>query len=186
MITKEVIPHRPVLSPQVHTNNLARPGSTLFQNALMGKTLLLSVQTKRTMRIHDTLIGNTFALQEQLCGLENLRIWQDDDMAGVLAMIHYTAHFRDGYLAFRLNCPPRNTVRVRDDGDRCVRIKGLAVAPVVTRNVFERRESAAAGGRSPGAVKQKKISAVKIEFESEVEKRVFLDKVREIQGSASW
>ena len=158
----------------------------------MGKTLLLSVKTKRTMRIHDTLIGNTFALQEQLCGLENLRIWQDDDMAGVLAMIHYTAQFRDGYLAFRLNCPPRNTVRVRDDGERSVRIKGLAVAPVVTRNMFERRESFKVGSppamspKSPGAKRDKKISAVKIEFESEVEKRVFLDKVREIQGSASW
>lgn len=158
----------------------------------MGKTLLLSVKTKRTLRIHDTVIGNTFAFQEQLCGLENLRIWQDDDMAGVLAMIHYTAQFRDGYLAFRLNCPPRNTVRVRDDGDKCVRIKGLAVAPVVTTNMFERRESIrevtspVITPKSPGAKKEKKISAVKIEFESEVEKRVFLDKVREIQGSASW
>ena len=158
----------------------------------MGKTLLLSVKTKRTMRIHDTLIGNTFALQEQLCGLENLRIWQDDDMAGVLVMIHYSAQFRDGYLAFRLNCPPRNTVRVRDDGDRFVRIKGLAVQPVTTRHVFERRESVrevkspVVSPKSPGGKKEKKISAVKIEFESEVEKRVFLDKVREIQGSASW
>lgn len=158
----------------------------------MGKTLLLSVKTKRTMRIHDTLIGNTFALQEQLCGLENLRIWQDDDMAGVLAMIHYTPQFRDGYLAFRLNCPPRNTVRVRDDGDRSVRIKGLAVTPVVTGNMFERKESIkevtrpVVAPKSPGAKKEKRIGAVKIEFESEVEKRVFLDKVREIQGSASW
>ena len=40
--------------------------------------------------------------------------------------------------------------------------------------------------KSPGSKKEKKISAVKIEFESEVEKRTFLDKVREIQGSASW
>ncbi len=157
----------------------------------MGKTLLLSVKTKRTMRIHDTLIGNTFALQEQLCGLENLRIWQDDDMAGVLAMIHYTAQFRDGYLAFRLNCPPRNTVRVRDEGDRSVRIKGLAVAPV-TGNMFERKgsmrekRSPVITPKSPSAKKEKKISAVKIEFENEVDKMVFLDKVREIQGSASW
>ena len=115
-------------------------------------------------------------------------------MAGVLAMIHYSAQFRDGYLAFRLNCPPRNTVRVRDDGDRFVRIKGLAVQPVTTRNVFERRESVREvkspvghpSPKSPGSKKEKKISAVKIEFESEVEKRIFLDKVREIQGSASW
>ena len=158
----------------------------------MGKTLLLSVQTKRTMRVHDTLIGNTFSLQEQLCGLENLRIWQDDDMAGVLVMIHYSAQVRDGYLAFRLSSPPRNTVRVRDDGDRFVRIKGLAVQPVTTRDVFERRESMrdvkspVTSPKSPGAKKEKTISAVKIEFESEVEKRIFLEKVRETQGSASW
>jgi formamidopyrimidine-DNA glycosylase len=65
----------------------------------MGKTLLLSVRTNKTLRVHDGIAG-TFAYQEQMCALENLRIWKDQDSNGVLAMIHYTPQFRDGYMRF--------------------------------------------------------------------------------------
>jgi formamidopyrimidine-DNA glycosylase len=74
-------------------------GANLFQSAIMGKTLLLSVQTNRTLRVHEGIAG-TFAYQEQMCALENLRIWKDQDSNGVLAMIHYTPQFRDGYMTF--------------------------------------------------------------------------------------
>jgi len=77
----------------------SQAGSTLFQSALMGKSLILSVKTSKTMRLHDGFSGN-FAYQEQMCALENLRIWQDQDTSGVLAMIHYSAQFRNGYMAF--------------------------------------------------------------------------------------
>jgi hypothetical protein len=81
-----------------------RLDSTIFQSALMGKALLLSVQTTKTMRLHDGFTGN-FAYQEQMCALENLRIWQDQDTGGVLAMIHYSAQFRNGYMAFYRTLP---------------------------------------------------------------------------------
>ena len=74
-------------------------GANIFQSEIMGKTLLLSVQTNRTLRVHEGIAG-TFAYQEQMCALENLRIWRDPDTNGVLAMVHYTPQFRDGYMTF--------------------------------------------------------------------------------------
>ena len=100
--------------------------STQFQTALMGKTLLLSVKTKRTMRIHDGLVAGTFAYQEQMCGLENLRIWRDDQTEAVVVLVHYSAQFRDGYLAFHLNSA-RDPVRIKEEGEKCVRVKGINV-----------------------------------------------------------
>ena len=73
--------------------------SEAFQSALMGKTLLLSVKTNKTMRIHDGFAGN-FAFQEQMCALENLRVWHDADSNGVYCMLHYTPQFRYGYMVF--------------------------------------------------------------------------------------
>ncbi len=65
----------------------------------MGKSLILSVRTTKTTRLHEGFVGN-FTHQEQMCGLENLRVWKDEDTGGVLATIHYTAQFGDGYMAF--------------------------------------------------------------------------------------
>jgi hypothetical protein len=69
----------------------------------MGKSLVLSLQTNKTMRVHEGLIADTFAYQEQMCALENLRIWHDDETDAFMAMIHFSAHFRDGYMAFNRN-----------------------------------------------------------------------------------
>ena len=65
----------------------------------MGKTLLMSLKTHKTLRVHEGVTGS-FAFQEQMCALENLRVWQDPDTNGVLAMVHFTPQFKDGYLAF--------------------------------------------------------------------------------------
>jgi hypothetical protein len=74
--------------------------SSAFQSALMGKSLVLSVNTNKTMRIHEGLMADTFSYQEQMCALENMRIWQDHETNSFMAMIHFSAHFRDGYMAF--------------------------------------------------------------------------------------
>ena len=67
----------------------------------MGKRLLYSLSTRRTLRTHDNIVANTFTFQEQLCGLENLRLWSDDEGDGsVLAMIQYSSNFREGILQF--------------------------------------------------------------------------------------
>lgn len=140
----------------------------------MGKTLILTLKTKRTLRVHDGFTG-AFAFQEQLCGLENIRLWQDDN-GDVLAMIHYSPQFRDGYLTFHVGYSSRKRIHFKDDGDRSVRIKGLGVE----LNGDNRRESIEAGkSRSPRL--SRKITAVKIEFLDDVDKRIFLNKLREIQ-----
>jgi hypothetical protein len=142
----------------------------------MGKTLILSMPTKRTLRVHEGLAG-AFAYQEQLCGLENVRLWQDDT-GEVTAMIHYSAHFRDGYLVFPVGPSTKRRIRFRDDGDKCLRIKGLEVAG------HESHKGDKSKGKGKGKHKkdEKKITAVKIEFGSEEEKRLLLNKLRELQG----
>ena len=100
-------------------------GAALFQNEIMGRTLLATFRTCKTMRIHEGALAS-FAYAEQMCALENLRIWEDTDTGAVIALIHFSASFRDGYLAFYLNSST-NPVRVLDVGGREVKIKGLRV-----------------------------------------------------------
>ena len=61
-----------------------------------------------------------------MCAMENLRIWEDESTGGILGMIHFSAHFRPGYLTFWLN-DSSNPIRVKDDGGRYIKIKGLRV-----------------------------------------------------------
>lgn len=157
----------------------------------MGKRLILSMQTKRTLRSHDSMVTNAFAFQEQLCGLENIRLWSEEDGDGsVLAMIQYSASFRDGYLAFRLH-GPYTTVQVKDDGDKWIRIKGLAISldtPGTDKKALRQSKSSAVGNRTPDGAKspkvksEKKITAVKIEFQSMPDKQAFLDKFKAVKG----
>lgn len=146
----------------------------------MGKTLILTLKTKRTLRVHDGLTG-TFAFQEQLCGLENIRLWQDDD-GDVLAMIHYSPQFRDGYLAFNVGFSSRKRIYFRGDGERHAKVKGLDVS--LDKKADFPAESSPDGGKSPKekSEKDKKITAVRIEFTSEADKRTFLNRLKEVQG----
>ncbi|MCJ1320126.1 hypothetical protein MMC15_005463 [Xylographa vitiligo] len=155
--------------------------SSVFQGALIGKTLLLSVKTKRTMRVHEGITG-TFAFAEQLCGLENLRLFQDPQTGGVLAMIHYTAHFHDGYLAFYLNSS-QSPLRIRDEDEKTIKVKGLNVL-VNDKTSMVRRDSVVSSPTSVSRPKgdNKIIKAVRIEFYTPEDMRLFKDKFKEIQG----
>ena len=146
----------------------------------MGKTLILTLKTKRTLRVHDGLTG-TFAFQEQLCGLENIRLWQDDD-GDVLAMIHYNPQFRDGYLAFHVGFSSRKRIYFRGDGERHAKIKGLDVP--LDKKADVPSDPSPDGGKSPKekSEKDKKITAVRIEFTTEIDKRTFLNRLKEVQG----
>ncbi|KAK5018735.1 hypothetical protein BJ546DRAFT_453797 [Cryomyces antarcticus] len=62
--------------------------ATLFQSVLFGRQLIGIYKTEKTLRIHEGLKG-ALAFQEQLCAMENLRLWQDEQSGGVLAMIHF-------------------------------------------------------------------------------------------------
>ncbi|KAK7710925.1 hypothetical protein SLS57_008241 [Botryosphaeria dothidea] len=149
--------------------------ATLFQNELMGRTLVGVFKTEKTLRVHEGLSG-VLAYQEQMCGMENLRLWADPDNGGILAMIHFSAHFRPGYLAFYLNSSAF-PVRVKDEGGKEVKIKGLKI-PLD-------KDKAGVGGRrgseSGRAEGKKWITGAKVEFASDVEKFLFIEKVKEVQ-----
>ncbi|PWO25154.1 UbiH, 2-polyprenyl-6-methoxyphenol hydroxylase, partial [Pyrenophora tritici-repentis] len=100
--------------------------AALFQNEIMGRTLLATFRTEQTLRSHTSLVGKSFSYAEQMCGMENLRVWEDNDSGAIIALIHFSAHFRQGYLAFYLN-DAAHPVKVKDDGGREVKIKGLRV-----------------------------------------------------------
>lgn len=158
-------------------------GAASFQNELMSRSLLATYRTEATFRIHEKTLTSSFLYAEQMCALENLRVWEDDDTGAVIAMIHFSAQFRPGYLAFYLN-DSIYPVRVKDDGGCEVKVKGLRV-PLEKGG---RKDSAvgAGGGKTArkelkGEEKKKYITGAKIEFSSQNEKKDFLSLVKEVQ-----
>ncbi|KAL9117639.1 MAG: hypothetical protein Q9187_005822 [Circinaria calcarea] len=149
--------------------------ATLFQNAIMGRTLLLTVKTKATMRLHDGISG-AFAFAEQLCGLENLRIFQDPSSGACLALLHYSPHFRDGYMVFPLNSF-RKPLTIKEGGDNTIRIKGLDI-PLDNSKMLQRRDLASPTSKPKST---KYIAGAKIEFSTAMDKLLFKEKFREIQ-----
>ncbi|KAF2012612.1 hypothetical protein BU24DRAFT_352440 [Aaosphaeria arxii CBS 175.79] len=153
-------------------------GAASFQNELMGRTLLASWPTSKTMRIHEGFSG-TFSYAEQMCGMENLRIWEDDETRAIIALIHFSAHFRNGYLAFYLNAR-ENMIKVKDDGGTQVKIKGLRV-PLEGKNKSRKDSAIAFSGKDGVSDKKKFITGCKVEFESEEEKMEFIGFVKKCQ-----
>ena len=182
--------------------------AALFQNEIMGRTLLATFRTSKTMRIHEGALSS-FAYAEQMCALENLRVWEDTDTGAVIGLIHFSASFRAGYLAFYLNSST-NPVKVQDVGGREVKVRGLRV-PIAEAGRAMRKDSVVddtdtiteASEANSGATKdsgdrrasggltkkgkgkevdrKKIISGAKIEFASEAERMEFLDLVQEYQ-----
>lgn len=141
----------------------------------MGRTLLATFRTTQTTRLHSGL-SKSFTYAEQMCALENLRVWEDNDTGAIVAMIHFSADFRPGYLAFYLNSSS-SPIKVKDDGVREVKIRGLKV-PVDTGG--GRKDSVV--GREKGKGEEKGvISGARIEFASEGEKREFLGICEELR-----
>jgi hypothetical protein len=177
-------------TPQISLIAYNPTAAALFQNELMGRTLLATFRTEKTMRIHEGLSA-TFSYAEQMCGLENLRVWEDNDTGAIIALIHFSADFRNGYLAFYLNSSV-NPIKVKDDGNREVKIKGLRV-PIDRGDRAMRKDSFAEGAKevvgkgkgkevvSQKVSKEKVISGAKIEFATEGEKREFLEMCNELQ-----
>lgn len=92
-------------------------------------------------------------------------------------MVHYSPHFRDGYLAFNVGFTSRKRIHFRGDGERHVKIKGLEVS------IDEKKKESPVGEDKPAKSKaEKKITAIRIEFISEEDKRMFLNKLKEVQG----
>ncbi|KAL8683931.1 MAG: hypothetical protein Q9186_000142 [Xanthomendoza sp. 1 TL-2023] len=168
--------------------------SSDFQSTLLSPLQLVkSFPTSRTMRLHPSPFVRAFSPRLQLCGLENLRVFRDaNDPNCLLCMIHYSPNFcpsnGEEYIVFKLYPPPRISVRIREDGESCVKIKGLDIRGYpageqakkfkTSQTAVERLEEEAYGTHS--------IEKIKIEFESGKEKREFLEMTRELQGLSSW
>ena len=131
------------------------------------------------MRLHYGITG-AFTLAEQLCGLENLRIFYDPRTDVTSGMLHFTSAFQDSYLVFPLD-NVRAQIRVKEESDTTIRIKGLRI-PVM--NQARRRSSATEKPSTPTATKADKIiSGVKIEFYTPQDKQAFMAKLIEVQDS---
>lgn len=164
----------------------------IFQSVLFGRKLVAVFRTEKTVRLREGLKG-ALAYQEQMCGMENLRLWEDEGSCGVLAMMHFSAHFKDGYLSFWLNSS-KEPVRVREEGSKVIKVKGLNIPVEGTRgaNGLVRRGSeggAAMGiglgsgklGREGSKLAGKKITGARIEFRSGEEKDDFMALVSRVQ-----
>ncbi len=170
------------------------PLAAEFQSALMSPwQLLRTLPTSRTVRLHKSPWVRTFSPRLQLCGLENLRIFRDmGDPNALVCMIHYSPNFlpsdHEEYIVFRLYPPPRNSVRIREDGDNCVKIKGLDIrgSSAVEQRKKGKAPQSQAEQLEEEAYGSHSIEKIKIEFESENEKRQFLELTRELQGLSSW
>ncbi|XPS99103.1 hypothetical protein M3J09_008285 [Ascochyta lentis] len=112
--------------------------AALFQNEIMGRTLLATFRTAKTMRIHEGALAS-FAYAEQMCALENLRVWEDTDTGAIIGLIHFSASFRAGYLAFYLNSST-HPVKVQDVSGKEVKVKGLRV-PIAEAGRAMRKDS---------------------------------------------
>ena len=165
-------------------------GSKAFQSALMWKPLLYSFCTRRTMLAHEGFVSAAFSFQEQLCGLENLRLWRDEEAGSTIAMIHYSPNISEGYLSFRVS-GPGTTAKIIDEGEKWVKVKRLNIVlgpKLVSASPSPKSVSASpspkspspeggggGGGRGGGRRAEKKIPAIKIEFSTPEEKYKFLE-----------
>ncbi|KAL8791601.1 MAG: hypothetical protein Q9195_005806 [Heterodermia aff. obscurata] len=147
-------------------------GSRAFQSALMWKPLLHSFCTRRTMLAHEGFVHSAFSFQEQLCGLENLRLWRDEEAGSTVAMIHYSPTIYEGYLSFRVS-GPGTTAKIADDGERWVKVKKLNI--VLGPRVGSASPSSPSPEGGGGRVRVKKIPAIRIEFSTPEEKYKFLE-----------
>ena len=147
-----------------------------FQSALMWKRIEYSFCTRRTMLTHEGFVSATFSFQEQVCGLENLRMWRDEEESFTIAMIHYSPMFHDGYLSFRI-AGPGTTAKAVDDGERWVKIKRLniIIEAKEPRSSPSPTPSSPQDGGRPKKARVKKVSAIRIEFSTPEEKYKFLE-----------
>lgn len=170
-----------------------------FQSAIFGRNLLGVFKTEKTIVSHDGFRG-TFAFEEQMCGIENFRLWQEDGLSisnaagGVLALIHLSPTFGQGWIKFwyvhislflrsviliRLNRINNSIqpIRVRSDTGRTVKIKDLNIT-VTQLGLLVRRDSINSQKRSNT---EKKVSGMRIEFSSDEEKQRFLAFIAKVQ-----
>lgn len=132
------------------------------------------------MRIFPGVAG-AFATEQQLCALENLRIFQDHDSSTVYGMIHFVPEFStgNGYLTIPLN-DPKDPIRLKETNDTTVQIKGLKIL-LPQRS----RRPSASNTKSAKKEQEKFIAGVKMEFYAKEDKTKFMAQLKQIQDSST-
>lgn len=162
-----------------------------FQSAVFGRTLIGSFRTSKTTVIHEGIKG-VFALEEQFAKMDTFRLFEDDGIAtagadgGVLALLHVSSTFGEGWAKFWLNSS-RQHVYVKKDGERCVKMKGLQVtvpgsSPVTTGparrpSILDEHVVRVDAARAA----KKQVTGLRVEFETFREREDFLLLCRRVQ-----
>ncbi|KAK4539810.1 hypothetical protein LTR36_010344 [Oleoguttula mirabilis] len=172
-----------------------------FQSAVFGRTLIGSYRTTKTTVIHDGLKG-AFAFEEQFANIEMLRLWEDDGTStvgaagGVMALMHISSNFGEGWARWWINSS-KQQVRVREDGGKYAKVKGVDIMVVKPGNgasaAEKSRSASAAGlqragtdlevGRLQGGSRTqvKRVTGVRIEFKTEEERAGFVNASKRVQ-----
>ncbi|KAK5125496.1 hypothetical protein LTR85_000607 [Meristemomyces frigidus] len=174
-----------------------------FQSAAFGRTLIGSYRTTKTTVLHEGLKG-TFAFEEQFANIEMLRLWEDDGTStpgaagGVMALMHISSNFGEGWARWWIN-NSKQQVRVKEDGPRYAKVKGIDVTVVkpgagasTTDKVrsgptagegLQRVETSLEMGRPQGGKRTRvqKVTGVRIEFKTEEERAGFVSATKRVQ-----
>lgn len=149
-----------------------------FQSAIFGRKLLQTFKTEKTT-VHHQGLRAAFAFEEQMCGIETLRLWEEDGVSlpgargGVLALIHFSPSFGESWCQFWINSS-RHPVRISNDSGRHVKIRDIDIGVV---HVGARKDPASNQGR----ITQKKVTGMRVEFSSLGEKGRFLEFVARVR-----
>lgn len=170
-----------------------------FQSAVFGRALLDSFRTDKSTVLHDGFRGKHFTFEEQMCGIETLRLWEEDGVCtpgaggGVMALIHMSPSFADGWLRFWVN-DARKPIKVKRNGAKSVRIKGLELG-IGGKTGRQRRGSEVssvsapkqAAGKSTAAGRGtgwgKVVRGMTIDFPDEAERERFVALVESAQAN---
>lgn len=177
--------------------------ATSFQSAVFGRMLIGSFRTMKSIVIHEGIKG-AFAFEEQFANIEMLRLWEDDGICmpgaagGVLAMMHISSNFGEGWARFWINCS-KQQVRIKDDGPKHAKIKGIDVLVVKPgtsaamqdkirsqqgsmveslQRVDTLQEARPSGGKR---TLLKKVNGIRVEFKTEEEKTRFVSLAKKCQ-----
>lgn len=167
-----------------------------FQSAVYGRTLLGSYRTTKTTVIHEGLKG-AFAFEEQFANIEMLRLWEDDGVStpgavgGVLALMHISSNFGEGWARWWIN-NSKQQVKVKDDGAKFAKVKGIdvtVVRPGSSKAAADRARTASVGAEAMTPAVQarnavKRVNGVKIEFKTEDERSKFVAAAKRAQENS--
>ncbi len=176
--------------------------ASAFQSAVFGRKLIGTFHTTKTTVIHEGIKG-AFAFEEQFANIEMLRLWEDDGIStpgapgGVMALMLISSSFGDGWARWWMNSS-KQQVRVKDEGGKHAKIKGIDVTvvkpgtgvsiaekirnPGVSLQRVDTKESLDAPRVPMKKIPVKRVTGVRVEFKTDADRARFVEITRELQS----